>query len=96
MVCPNPKNVPKNWDKDENAWAIFYSFVHDGNFSAQHTISRQPGNNVPIFPGTGAFQHPNEVKAALKAMKTDKEVQKESPELVRRLALPFALWLITG
>lgn len=66
-----------------NGWAIFYSYSHDGNFNAQHTVSRQPGNNVPIFPGTGAFQHPDEVKAALSYMKSDNDIRKTEEHLVR-------------
>ena len=78
--------MPKDFKKNPNSWAIFYSFCHDGNFSAQHTVSRQPGNNVPIYPGTGAFQHPDEVKAALAPMKDDEDIRKSEPELVRAIA----------
>lgn len=71
IVCPKEDNLPKGYRQDPDSWAIFYSFVHDGNFSAQHTLSRQPGNNIPLFPGTGAFQDPEEVKEAMKIIKSD-------------------------
>ena len=83
VACPSEDNLPEGYKDDPNSWAYFYSWSHDGNFSAQHTVSRQPGNNVPLFPGTGAFQHPDEVKAALGKVKTDRHLKKESPELVR-------------
>ncbi|VDC03262.1 unnamed protein product [Peniophora sp. CBMAI 1063] len=81
VVCPSVDNLPPLWERDPNAWAIFFSWVHDGNFSAQHTVSKEPGNNVPLFPGTGAFQHPDEVRAALKKNVTDRDLQKVQPEL---------------
>lgn len=83
IVCPTKDNVPKGHKKDKNGWAIFNSFVHDGNFSGQHTVSRQPDNNVPLYPGTGAFQHPDEVKADIQSMKTDKQLREEAEHLVR-------------
>ena len=82
VVCPSEENLPKDYKSDPNSWGIFYSFTHDGNFSAQHTVSRRPGNNVPLFPGTGAFQHPDDMKADLQSMKSDKQLKQESPELV--------------
>lgn len=82
IVCPTFKNLPPLWERDPDSWAIFYSWVHDGNFSGQHTVSRQAGNNVPLYPGTGAFQDPAEVKAALKDAKTDQTLEEEDPQLV--------------
>ncbi|VDC00896.1 unnamed protein product [Peniophora sp. CBMAI 1063] len=78
VVCPSERNLPKGYKSDLNSWAFFYSFVHDGNFSAQHTVSLQPGNNVPIFPGTGAFQDPDEIKKDLASVKTDCQLRKEA------------------
>lgn len=89
VVCPAADNVPKGHKDDPDSWAIFPSYVHDGNFKAQHTVSRQPGNNVPIFPGTGAFQHPDSVKADLESMLTDKEIREKEPELVRFTVASF-------
>lgn len=82
IVCPSARNLPKGYRNDPNSWAFYYSYTHDGNFNGQHTVSRQPGNNVPIFPGTGAFQHPDEVKADLASMKTDRQLKKENEALV--------------
>lgn len=81
VVCPTKDNVPKNHKKDPNSWAIFHSMAHDGNFSAQHTLSIHPGNNVPLLPGTGAFQHPEEMKKDLQSMKNDQQLRKEAAEL---------------
>ncbi|KZV59295.1 hypothetical protein PENSPDRAFT_595717 [Peniophora sp. CONT] len=79
LVCPEEENLPKGYKKDKDSWAFFYSLAHDGNFSAQHTLSRQPGNNVPLFPGTGAFQDPQTVKADLASMKTDQDFVDDEP-----------------
>lgn len=81
-VCPTKDNVPKNYKNDPNSWAVFYCFVHDGNFSGGHTVSKQPGNNVPFFPGSGAFQHPDEMKDDLRSMKSDQQLKKEDADLV--------------
>ena len=83
VASPSKDNLPKGYKDDPNSWAFFYSWSHDGNFSAQHTVSRQPGNNVPIFPGTGAFQHPDEVKEALASVSTDRKLKEKDPELAR-------------
>ncbi|KZV62306.1 hypothetical protein PENSPDRAFT_591598, partial [Peniophora sp. CONT] len=76
ITCPVAENLPKGYAKDKDSWAFFYSLAHDGNFSAQHTVSRQPGNNVPLFPGTGAFQDPVSMKEDLASMKSDQDVKK--------------------
>ncbi|VDB99537.1 unnamed protein product [Peniophora sp. CBMAI 1063] len=81
VVCPSKRNLPRGHKNDPNSWAFYHTFAHDGNFSGQHTVSLQPGNNIPLFPGTGAFQHPDEAKADLAAMKTDKQVRKEAEHL---------------
>ena len=91
VVCLSKENLPHGYKTDRNAWAFFNSWCHDGNFSAQHTVSRQPGNNVPLFPGTGAFQHPDEVRAALSTVKTDQQLRKEEPELVCPVVISFSL-----
>ncbi|VDB96079.1 unnamed protein product [Peniophora sp. CBMAI 1063] len=81
VVCASKKNLPRGYKGHIHKWAIFHSYVHDGNFSGEHTVSRQPGNNVPIFPGTGAFQHPEGIKRDLASMKTDKQLRKEAEHL---------------
>ncbi|VDB96616.1 unnamed protein product [Peniophora sp. CBMAI 1063] len=81
VVCPSKKNLPRGYLNDPNSWGYFWAFVHDGNFNGQHTVSRQPGNNVPIFPGTGAFQHPDEAKRDLASVKTDQQIRKEAEHL---------------
>ncbi|VDC02771.1 unnamed protein product [Peniophora sp. CBMAI 1063] len=67
IVCPRKtpdfNNLPKVWQTDPEEWRKFVSLCYDGNFSGDHTISWRPGNNVPLFPGTGMFGHPDAIAA---------------------------------
>lgn len=78
VVCPNPEeNMPYGWQKRGDSWAHFYSLNIDGNFEGQHNASRVPDNNQPLFPGTGAFNHPEEAARALESAKDDKLLPKD-------------------
>lgn len=75
VVCPNPaENMRPHWDKRQNMWAHFYSYNIDGNFEGQHNISRVPENNQPLYPGAGAFNHPDEAARALERGKDDRQL----------------------
>lgn len=63
VVCPRPtgplRNMPANWEKSPYAWGYQYAWNVDGNFEAQHTVSRMAENNVFLYPGTAMFNHPD-------------------------------------
>ncbi|VDB91414.1 unnamed protein product [Peniophora sp. CBMAI 1063] len=83
IVCPrktpNFNNLPKAWVNNPNEWRKFVSFCYDGNFSGDHTISRRPGNNVPLFPGTGMFDHPDVVRQHMAKAVDDNDLRKMDP-----------------
>ncbi|VDC03130.1 unnamed protein product [Peniophora sp. CBMAI 1063] len=84
IICPSKRNVPRNYKNNPNSWAFFFSFAHDGNFSAQHTIPQQAENNVPIYPGTGAFEDPNDVKEKTQKTISDQQLKRQVPELFEK------------
>ena len=86
IACPYEWNVPDNFDQlpQEEKNLYFHAWTIDGNFKADHTTSRRPGNNVQIFPGSGFFPDPQEFKAYMKSAKTDKDLP---PEQVRSHAV---------
>ncbi|VDB90254.1 unnamed protein product [Peniophora sp. CBMAI 1063] len=85
IVCPRKSrdfnNLPKAWEADPDEWRKFVSLCYDGNFSGDHTISRNPGNNVPIYPGTGMFDHPDLVKAHSMRAVDDQDLRRIYPNL---------------
>ncbi|VDB98977.1 unnamed protein product [Peniophora sp. CBMAI 1063] len=74
-------NIPKIWLTNPNEWRKFVSLCYDGNFSGDHTISRRLGNNVPLFPGTGMFDHPDAVAAHAEKAMDDKALRRIYPNL---------------
>lgn len=75
VICPNPdENMREHWEKRPDRWGHFYAYNIDGNFEGQHTISRVPENNQPLYPGAGAFNHPDEAAEALKRGKDDRHL----------------------
>lgn len=86
VVCPRKTldfdNLPKLWVNDPNEWRKFISLCYDGNFSGVHTISRQPGNNVPLFPGTGMFEHPDIISRHMAKAVDDSALRRIDPHLV--------------
>ena len=87
VVCPRKtpdfNNLPKAWEADPEEWRKFVSLCYDGNFSGDHTISRRPGNNVPLFPGTGMFDHPDIIRQHSEKAFDDRALQQLYPDLVR-------------
>ncbi|VDC00266.1 unnamed protein product [Peniophora sp. CBMAI 1063] len=85
VVCPRKtadfNNLPRKWEVDPEEWRLFVSMCYDGNFSGDHTISRCPGNNVPFFPGTGFFNHPDTVEEHMKHAVDDKALKRIIPDL---------------
>ncbi|VDB85616.1 unnamed protein product [Peniophora sp. CBMAI 1063] len=91
VVCPRKtpdfSNIPKAWESNPQEWRKFISLCYDGNFSGDHTISRNPGNNVPLYPGTGMFEHPDIVRAHSAKAVDDKDLRRIYPDLVCGVAL---------
>lgn len=89
IVCPRKtpdfNNLPRLWERNPDEWRLFVSLCYDGNFSGDHTISRRPGNNVPFYPGTGFFNHPDVVAEHMKHAVDDKALKRIIPDLVRVL-----------
>lgn len=87
VVCPKPgENMPYEWQKRADSWAHFYSLNIDGNFEGQHNVSRVPANNQPLYPGTGAFNHPAEAASALQSAKDDRHLPRDQVSSVGILA----------
>lgn len=88
IVCPRKvpdfNNLPRKWEDDPDEWRLFISLCYDGNFSGDHTISRRPGNNVPFYPGTGFFNHPDVVAEHMKKAVDDRSLKRILPDLVCR------------
>ena len=79
LACPHVWNVPKNFEElpDEQKNLYFHAWTIDGNFKADHTTSRRPGNNVQIFPGSGFLPNPEEFLRDTKGAQTDKDLPDE-------------------
>ena len=79
IACPYDWNVPKNYDElpQEQKDLYFHAWTIDGNFKADHTTSRRPGNNVQIFPGSGFLPDLTEFAESTKSPKTDKNLPKD-------------------
>ena len=77
IACPYIWNVPRNYDTlpQQAKNRYFNAWTADGNFKADHTTSRQPGNNVQIFPGSGFFPDPQEFAEVTKKPMTDKDIK---------------------
>ncbi|VDB96059.1 unnamed protein product [Peniophora sp. CBMAI 1063] len=83
VICPSPEeNMRNGWETKDNSWAHFYSFNIDGNFEGQHTTSRVPENNQPLYPGTGAFNHPDEAAYALRQGRDDHSLSQAQKDRV--------------
>ncbi|KZV61151.1 hypothetical protein PENSPDRAFT_593162 [Peniophora sp. CONT] len=85
VVCPRMtpefNNLPKAWQDDPEEWRKFVSLAYDGNFSGDHTISRRPGNNVPLFPGTGMFEHPATMEKHMEKAVDNRDLRRMDPSL---------------
>ncbi|VDB94418.1 unnamed protein product [Peniophora sp. CBMAI 1063] len=83
IVCPRKtpdfNNLPKAWENNPDEWRTFVSLCYDGNFSGDHTISRRLDNNVPLFPGTGMFDHPDVVRQHMAKAVDDSDLRKIDP-----------------
>ncbi|KZV61563.1 hypothetical protein PENSPDRAFT_567339, partial [Peniophora sp. CONT] len=83
VVCPRKtpefNNIPRKWEENPDEWRLFVSLCYDGNFSGDHTISRIPGNNVPFYPGTGFFNHPDVVAEHMKKAVDDRQDKDDRP-----------------
>ncbi|KAH9912597.1 uncharacterized protein B0H18DRAFT_889665 [Fomitopsis serialis] len=67
-ACPQPGvNIPDDWDSDPNAYIYARGYVMDGNFSAEHTKMRKPGNDVPLMPGKAFMVTDDELAPHLKS-----------------------------
>ena len=76
IACPYTWNVPKNYDDlpQSEKDLYFHAWTIDGNFKADHTTSRRPGNNVQIFPGSGFLPDPDEFVEKTTGAVTDKDL----------------------
>ncbi|VDB84679.1 unnamed protein product [Peniophora sp. CBMAI 1063] len=85
IVCPRKtpefNNLPKIWERDPDEWRKFVSLCYDGNFSGDHTISRRPGNNVSLYPGTGMFDLADAVAAHAARALDDRALRRIYPDL---------------
>jgi hypothetical protein len=51
-ACPQPGvNLPDNWKENQNSDLYIRSFVHDGNFKAEHVAQKRPQDDVHLTNG---------------------------------------------
>lgn len=83
LACPHESNLPENFYDlpPEEQVFYFHAWTIDGNMKAEHFLSRKPGNNVQIHPGSGYFPDPDDFAEKTKKPWTDKSLP---PETVRR------------
>lgn len=83
LACPHESNLPENFHQLPQGVKdlFFHAWTIDGNMKAEHNLSRKPGNNVQILPGTGYFPDPDDFAEKTKKPWTDKSLP---PETVRR------------
>lgn len=79
IACPYPWNIPENfWSLPEEERAFYmHIWTMDGNFKSEHFLSRRPGNNVQMLPGTGFFPDPAEFAEKTREGITDDDLPKE-------------------